>query len=152
MSELLCNRTTFPEPKMFFFLLLLVHYSDMSRSILSLFDLYFIAHGKSIDSRLFPLAFEGYWHPLFAHGSWKQEHSALPFIVLPSCCVFVSVYCARVRGREKRKTHSHLHSAVWYLLSPLLTAAHKKFTESPSFCFHQRFTLSSYYANEITAL
>lgn len=82
--------------------------------------------------------------------NYRSKHS--PFIFCHH-----AVYCVRVRGRRKKKkdrhTHcTHTHSVVWYLLSPLLTAAHKKFTESPPFCFHQHITLSSYYANEITAL
>lgn len=112
---------------------------------------------------VFYCAWTVYWLLLVFSGIWRISTSSVcspglkattdPSILLhflPSRCVL----CESER-KEKRKTHTHCthtHSVVWYLLSPLLTAAHKKFTESPPFCFHQHITLSSYYANEITAL
>lgn len=81
---------------------------------------------------------------------WSNYRSKRPPSFLPPRCVCACVPHVRLQG--KMNTHAHALLAVCYLLSLLLTAAHKKFTEEPLFCFHQHITLSSYYANEITAL
>lgn len=151
------KHTPWAEAKGFFWIFLFASYEQQSFVFGCV--LYFIVHDQSINSYLFSLAFEGYRRLCLSTGteSDTSEHSPSFFditLCMRVCvCVFRCIVWEWEVGEKKKDTHyTHMHSIVWYLLSPLLTAAHKKFTESPPFCFHQHITLSSYYANEITAL
>ena len=114
----MCNRNTFPQ-LIFSPLLLFVHLPDLSNSLLSLFVL---LHADCLLTlTLFSFAFEGYWRPLFV------QDSSIPFH-----CFAVAFVCLCTVWDWEEGNNTRMHSAVCYLLSPLLTAAHKKFTESPS--------------------